>query len=68
MSHESTLSQVKKLKLSHYRPGHALRVPGVEASRIPRQSKRDGGKGSSTMYRSPLSPAEMSLIFISAGG
>jgi len=64
-----TMSRKKlMLKLSHYRPGQALRVPGVEASRIPRQSTRDGGKGSSTTYRPSLSPAEMSLMLISAGG
>ena len=57
-----------RLKLSHYRPGQALRVPGVEASRIPRQSAHDGGKVSSTTHRAPLSRAEMSLILISAGG
>jgi hypothetical protein len=37
-------SKKLRLKVSHYRPGHALKVPGVEAFRIPRQSLHDGGK------------------------
>jgi len=57
-----------RLKLSHYRPGQALRVPGVEASRIRRQSAHDGGKSSSTTHQASLSPADMSLTLISAGG
>jgi len=61
-------SKKLRLKVSHYRPGHALKVPGVEAFRIPRQSLHDGGKGYRTTHQAPLSPAEMSLILISAGG
>jgi hypothetical protein len=61
-------SKKLRLKLSHYRPGQALRVPGVEASRITRLSAHERGKGCSTTHQAPLSPAEMSLILISAGG
>jgi hypothetical protein len=40
-----------KLKQSHYRPGQALRVPGVN-----RQSAHEGGKVFSLTHRPPLPP------------
>ena len=61
-------SNMLMLKLSHYRPGQSLSVPGVEASRIRRQSAHESGKVSSPTHRPPLPPGEISLISISAGG
>ena len=48
-----------KVKLSLYRPGQALSVPGVEASRISRQSALENGMVVSPMHRPPLPPADI---------
>jgi hypothetical protein len=45
-----------KVKQSHYRPGQALRVPGVRGSQISGQSTHKGGEFVSPRQRPPLPP------------
>jgi hypothetical protein len=44
----------KKVKLPHYRPEQALRVPGGSGSQISRQLAHEGGKVVSRTHRLPL--------------
>jgi hypothetical protein len=56
-----------KEKLSHYRPGQAVRVPRDWDSQISRHSAHEGGKVVSPTHRPPF-PQEIFLILISVRG
>jgi len=62
-SEEFCQSDVKmakiKVKLSHLRPGQALRFPGRCDSQISRQSAHEGGKVVSLTDRPPIPPVNI---------
>jgi len=49
----------KQVKQPHYKPGQALRIPGVWGSKISRQSAHEGGKVASRTHRPPLPPGNI---------
>jgi hypothetical protein len=48
-----------KVKESHYRPGQALRFPGVSGSKISRQSVHESDKVVSPTHWPPLPPGNI---------
>jgi hypothetical protein len=64
----TTVTVKVKVKLSHYRPGQALRVPGSWGPQISRQSAHEGGKVVIPKHRPPLPRKELFLVLISVRG
>jgi len=48
-----------KVKVKHYKPGQALRVPGDRGSHISRQLTHEGSKVVSPTHRPPLPPGNI---------
>ena len=57
------LLDIRKVKLSHYRPGQALKVPGSRGSPISIYSAYEGGKVVSLTHWPPLHPGNIPGIY-----
>jgi hypothetical protein len=62
------LKAMVQVKLSLYRTGQALRVPGRWSSQISWQMTHEGGKVVSPTHRPSLAPNEIPLVLISVKG
>jgi len=56
---EFYVSSVMKVKQSHYRPGHTLKVPGRWGYQISRQSALECDRVFSPTHRPPLPPGNI---------
>ena len=62
-----SLTSFVKVKLTHYRLGRTLRIPGVWSSQISGQSAHEGGKAVGPTHR-PSLPQEIFLVLTSFRG
>jgi len=59
LTNKKSRKYVTKMGKRHYRPGQALRVPGVWGSRISRQLAFECGRIVSPTHRPPLPPGHI---------